>query len=106
MKINAHRAHIKLWTWLAKYPGFDKCDWPEWEKNGGTIEATVLFCFACEITDDCNQCPLQWPRRLTCEPSADSLYNKWVHAEDMKKRSRYARQIANLKWKGRKIIEV
>lgn len=45
----------------------------------------------------CEKCPIEWPNGLDCAKSA-GLYQQWLHARN--EAVSYARQIANLKWKG------
>lgn len=60
-----------LWFWLAEHPEKDKGDYPEWEKNGGSIPNMLHDCPCCEYVvsilgandiqnpqRDCVHCPL------------------------------------------------
>lgn len=33
-----HNAHVRLWGWAALHPNRHPLDWPEWERNGGTVQ--------------------------------------------------------------------
>ena len=39
---------VAMWEWLTENPLKEKKDWPEWEENGGELQAS-LYCFACEF---------------------------------------------------------
>lgn len=79
--------HKALWTWLARNPRKDKCDWPGWEgmaKLGITIPQA--HCFLCEEGFSCHsKCP-QGP------------YYQWKYAETLVLRAKFAKQIAEC-WK-------
>lgn len=88
-----------LWTWLAVNPEKEKEDYPEWEKNGGSIPDMVYDCPCCEYIvsvagltgpdelerwgynrKDCARCPLSklWPNG-DCQ-SARSPFMAWWNA--------------------------
>lgn len=104
-----HKAHKRLWNWLAKNPRKQKKDWPGWHS---IPYALVRDCFACEYAwiareeleeglDLCYYCPL-------CAKYSDmclaGLFNTWAQAKYPSRRMRKiriaaARKIANLKVK-------
>ena len=69
MKLTKKRAielHRQLWDWLAKNPGKDKNQWPEWQWNGGEFMEVEFECFLCEYMVEgvlgCDDgCPVEWP---------------------------------------------
>lgn len=103
----------KLWEWLGENPGQNKCDWPEWEMNGGKVhdmeEANECSCcqHAWELeseeegTDDgpnCNNCLMLkfWTKRTyrygapCCRE--ESAFKKWSPWN--KSTMKYAKRIA------------
>lgn len=106
-KINAHKAHQRLWYWLMRNPYMSKDKWPEWNINGGKIPFLYVHdqCFACMIVqEDCPKCPLEWPNGKTCDGGNTSLYRLWLNAPDSLVRKEYAQQIAELPWHGKKMF--
>ena len=85
-----------IWTWLAVHPEKGKEDYPEWEKNGGSIPEMMFDCPCCEYTSpdgtECIRCPLFqfWPHG-DCEDHS-SPYWIWRNADP---RSRFGRLIRN-----------
>lgn len=86
-----------LWIWCAEYPEKEKEDYPEWEKNGGSIPEMMFDCPCCAYTSldedlgpECTCCPLFefWPRG-DCSDSS-SPYTIW---SDTNKKSRFGRLI-------------
>jgi hypothetical protein len=63
-KRTALRICRRLWIWLYEYPDQEKMWWPEWETNGGDLDAMDCFCPCCDYagTDafgrKCRRCPL------------------------------------------------
>ena len=104
MKLNFHRAHVRLWTWLSANPTKCKSEWPEWKRNGGKVPHVSIFCFPCHIDgmgdDNCGDCSIDFPKECS---HPFSLFKQWGRAEGANKRMR-ARTIADLPWKGRKIF--
>ncbi len=110
-----HRAHIRKWMWLHKFPGKNKNDWPEFVKNGGKIPHVTHHCFACGMAGprdtragvDCSSCPFKWPLSKKHESILSamceySIYGKWIVGTP-KTRKKFAKQIAELPWKGPKM---
>ena len=99
-----HTNHKKLWNWLAENPDKEKSDWPEWKENGWEIKRAVSLCFACDYVKHncllCYECPLIWPENKNstrnCYDANSGLFNKYFYSRDLKERSKYAFQIANL----------
>ena len=94
-----HTNHKKLWNWLAENPDKNKDEWPEWEKNGGTVKRAVSLCFACDYVEDsmltCYECPLDWPfQKDTMKTCSHSLFGLWLPYN--KDSAEIALQIANL----------
>lgn len=108
MRINAHKAHRRLWNWLANNPGEEKYCWPEWKENGGAIPHVRDRCFACAITGDgaCKECPIEWPGSGFCAGDDDDLFCIWCGTGTPESRVEIAKRIANLPWKGPKMLEV
>lgn len=107
MKINGHKAHKKLWGWLAENPTKEKEDWPQWEPNGGNIPNIFFLCFACSIGYG-DICPLT---NIECAPSKPGMYcfsefHRWTNAITPKSRRKYAKLIAEMPWHGKKMIDV
>lgn len=104
MKFNL-TAHKELWNWLADNPNKGKINWPGWKRNGGIYDA-MGSCFACEYDkqcgtsffDSCEKCPIVWGG-IDCQ-NLNSPYFQWVTLlnipSNYKRRSKLARQIANL----------
>lgn len=82
-----HRAHKKLWLWLARNPGKTKSQWPGWKPD----ECVTNNCFACEaglsrllelnITDKttyCYCCPFGDFSNTGAGDCLGGLHNKWV----------------------------
>ena len=90
-KDEAIRLHRELWGWLAENPRKTKSEWPRWEYNGGDICLVFANCFACEVSDRCDNCLFVWPGGRTCE----GLYEKILHG-NIKKRVIFAKQIRDL----------
>jgi len=136
-KINAAKAHYRLWMWLSENPGQEKDDWPEWKRLGGKIPRVDLDCFACEVAaiidiekeeqdifvdKDCVYCPIGNKGRLCSHHThrdgsfnerASGKFSRWAEYNNTdnfrynsKKASKLAKEIANLPWNGRKMIEI
>lgn len=119
-KLNFHAAHKRLWTWLQYHPHLEKEDWPEWEENGGKICFISDLCFPCEVAlqiytakttlksilTACHYCPINWGICPRCVTSfRTGIYNKWCQG-NVFKRAEYAKIIANLPWKGKKLYQI
>ena len=77
-----HIAHRKLWHWLVLNPFKRKCEWPEWQENGGTYIDAGNECFACDACGDCSRCPLVWPEghcyeRVVEGTALEGLFKRW-----------------------------
>ena len=102
MRLNFHRAHVRLWTWLSNNPQKQKSHWPEWKHNYDRIHHVTHNCFACEVAVSCcPNCPLR-SERIGCKKFL-GLYDCWVSSHGTN-RAKFALQIANLPWKGRKMF--
>ena len=94
--------HKKLWKWLSENPLKEKPDWPEWRINGGNIEYISCYCFACSVTEGCEDCPLDWGEATrSCTPDLfehdeEGLYSLWGEATNPARRSALPLQIAEL----------
>ena len=99
-----HTNHKKLWNWLAENPDKEMYDWPEQNKRYENNEH--LSNFACIYRNqvsayrNCISCPLIWPENKNstrnCYDANSGLFNKYFYSRDLKERSKYAFQIANL----------
>jgi hypothetical protein len=69
-------------------------------------------CHACESTiihggqEDCSMCPIRWGDDgnyyHSCTDSEKSPYAKWVETYSVETRKKYAKIIANMKWRTKK----
>lgn len=96
-KKKAVQLHRQLWDWLYKNPVKEKKNWPEWEKNGGTIESVDCDCFACEYDmqyrDDCSLCLFGNFSNTAC---LNGLFSNWDCFKNTKVRKKYAKLIRDL----------
>jgi hypothetical protein len=100
-----------------------KLEWMELHRTGGddkvvAIEALGLpdvcwNCYACENANfrgqdigACEKCPLRWTnakaRFCLCELDQNSPYARWLKAKTPRTRKKYAKIIANMKWRTKK----
>lgn len=113
----------KHWKWMAKTGLIDKAYYDAFQSGGllhecchkGTAsnachEAHDSTCFACgaayqrytsttvQLKDMCDHCPVDWSpvKRCMCP---NSIFKKWVYANNAEKRRKLAGLIANLPWK-------
>jgi hypothetical protein len=104
-----HKNHKLLWNELGVTGGDDKLD--VIVELG--LPAASFDCYACESVSfygmdwgECKKCPLQWVeeknRFCICENNQESPYLKWLHAKTTRTRKKYAKIIANMKWRTKK----
>jgi len=91
-KKSADEGCYRLWDWCSKNPSKEKAYWPEWRRNGGTIERVKYECFYCGyyriLKGGCGKCPLNLVDKLQCEYG--SIFNKWETATTPYMRKKYA----------------
>jgi hypothetical protein len=102
-----HLYHWELWNWLSQNPGYEKSEWPQWNRNGGSITDSPTSCFACEAARTatvhsnefliCLHCPLCIFDAVTHE-CLNGLYRLWQAASGFT-RSQLAKTIRDLPWK-------
>lgn len=94
---------FRMWMWMAKNPGKQKSDFPEWE-SFTDHEIPPHFCYACEIAGQekdeaikphlcLAKCPVVWPDTICLN---DGLYSKWEQTDSIKEKTKLATQIAEL----------
>jgi hypothetical protein len=92
----------------------------ELHRTGGDDKLVAIFaldlprasfnCYACESVDfigvdygECKKCPLRWTKAeakfCLCETDAGSPYYRWLKAQTPRTRKKYAKIIANMKWR-------
>ena len=97
----AHKLHRALWDWIFHHPSKSTEDWPEWEKNGGDIDAG-FFCFACIVAGgSCMVCPIDWESEGVplCWSSKGSSYTRFCKAKSPKTQKKYAAKVRDIPWK-------
>jgi len=88
-----------LWDWLYHHPSKNKEDCPRWEFNGGDIPRVSIDCFLCEVSDSCEDCPVEWPGGDGCMSTSDhkaGVFKKWLHAKSPHTKKKYAKIIRDL----------
>jgi hypothetical protein len=92
-----HKNHKLLWNELARTGGKFKSDVIE---RLGLPDASG-FCYACEECDtDCDKCPIDW-NGGDCA-NCSSPFELWDCERDIEARKKYAKIIANMKWRTKK----
>jgi hypothetical protein len=96
--------------------------WNEFTITGGEKKEVVVdklnlpearfYCYACESTitsggkEDCSICPINWgdgnKGYHSCTENEQSPYNVWVNTTCTATRKKYAKIIANMKWRTKK----
>lgn len=92
-----HDLHVALWTWLSLDGERGKSEW--FETFG--VPEVKGYCFACEVAQECVNCPIQHLERNDWWKCANGLYDEWVGADKIAKREKLAREIATMKWEER-----
>ena len=107
MKLNREKFHRELWFWISKHPEKEKTDWPAFIKYKKIDSFSWDYgCFACgeaiqrDIYEDdiCINCPLDWGDNKRCW-EIGTIYDEFVHEEDLEKKSIMAEVIACMEWK-------
>ncbi len=94
--------HRKLWDWLAKNPGKEKHDWPEWDNYSPYEPLYNSYCFACMVSEDCATCLFEWPGMDCFDAEVrhdnEGLFAHWDDASvETLRRIALAEQIRDLK---------
>jgi hypothetical protein len=91
-----------------------KLMWNELARTGGGSKHKVITilglpnalasCYACESMKTCAECPIEWVEGVVgkCAINEKSPYLKWFHAKTLRTRKKYAKIIANMKWRTKK----
>lgn len=91
--------HREMWNWLADHPDKTKGDWFELQKCKDIIPRSR--CFACEIYDQTNKCPLcsdeKCTDRMTGTSCLNGLFAQWWCSKGFE-RAKCAKRIAVLQW--------
>lgn len=121
-KAQAVQLHRELWDWLAENPDKMKCDWPRWDKNGGSVMIPVHYCFGCAwaiqyiksqivlgnvvVNDEyslinsgakCGCCLFEWPDSRGCQFGDDEgLFGEWDTCKKSYRREELAYAIHDL----------
>jgi hypothetical protein len=64
----------------------------------------LASCYACESMKTCDKCPIEWVEGVVgkCATHQNSPYYKWELADTTRTRKKYAKIIANMKWRTKK----
>jgi hypothetical protein len=101
-----HKNHKLMWNELARTGGNDKYNVTQ--RLG--LPDVELDCYACESTKNktgwkiyCGKCPICWTKKekhqCLCK---DSPFKRWDSARTPRTRKKYAKIIANMKWRTKK----
>lgn len=99
MRINAEKAHRRMWNWKAENPEKEIEECPDYKQY--KISCYACYVLAEGITEVCPLAQRKCPSGYKCFP----LWEKWIDAPlESKEESKLAKKIANMKWVGPKMI--
>lgn len=91
-ELSNHEKHIMMWDELARKGG------EKWMTETASLYPSDGDCYACEESMDvnCKDCPIDWKAKSCLDEG--TLYDKWINAESLDDRKKYAAIIRDLPW--------